>query len=105
MQTQYSMPSNGKTELQRDILLTWYENPNSTNKEINPNSEEIFSEIENSNLFTLTHNDNEFVSLSPEDITNIESAEFRDAIEAGILFIQEADWVKMIQNVYLDRRQ
>ena len=28
------MPSNGKTELQRDILLTWYENPNSTNKEI-----------------------------------------------------------------------
>lgn len=33
---QYStfMPTNGKTELQRDILLTWYENPNSTNKEI-----------------------------------------------------------------------
>jgi len=83
----------------KDLIIA-----NSTNKEINPNSEEIFSEIENSNLFTLTHNDNEFVSLSPEDITNIESAEFRDAIEAGILFIQEADWVKMIQNVYLDRR-
>ena len=28
------MPSNGKTELQRNILLTWYENPGSTNKEI-----------------------------------------------------------------------
>ena len=28
------MPQSGKTELQRDILLTWYENPNSTNKEI-----------------------------------------------------------------------
>ena len=24
----------GKTDLQRDILLTWYENPNATNKEI-----------------------------------------------------------------------
>ncbi|WP_436347911.1 MarR family transcriptional regulator [Natronorubrum sp. FCH18a] len=24
----------GKTELQRDILLTWYENPQATNKEI-----------------------------------------------------------------------
>ena len=23
-----------KTDLQRDILLTWYENPNATNKEI-----------------------------------------------------------------------
>lgn len=32
--TYYSMPSNGKTDLQRDILITWYENPNSTNKEI-----------------------------------------------------------------------
>jgi DNA-directed RNA polymerase sigma subunit (sigma70/sigma32) len=28
------MPSDGKTELQRDILLTWYENPSLTNKEI-----------------------------------------------------------------------
>lgn len=29
-----SRSKNGKTELQRDILLTWYENPNATNKEI-----------------------------------------------------------------------
>jgi hypothetical protein len=28
------MPSDGKTALQRDILLTWYNNPNATNKEI-----------------------------------------------------------------------
>lgn len=26
--------STGKTDLQRDILLTWYDNPNATNKEI-----------------------------------------------------------------------
>lgn len=32
--THHFMPSNGKTELQRNILLTWYENPGSTNKEI-----------------------------------------------------------------------
>jgi len=28
------MSNNNKTELQRDILLTWYNNPNATNKEI-----------------------------------------------------------------------
>jgi hypothetical protein len=28
------MSSSGKTDLQRDILVTWYENPNATNKEI-----------------------------------------------------------------------
>jgi len=28
------MSNSGKTELQRDILLTWYDNPNATNKEI-----------------------------------------------------------------------
>jgi len=28
------MSNNGKTELQREILLTWYDNPNATNKEI-----------------------------------------------------------------------
>lgn len=28
------MSSGGKTELQRDILLTWYDNPNATNNEI-----------------------------------------------------------------------
>ena len=28
------MSSNGKTQLQRDILITWYENPSATNKEI-----------------------------------------------------------------------
>lgn len=28
------MPNSGKTDLQRDILLTWYKNPNATNKEI-----------------------------------------------------------------------
>jgi hypothetical protein len=28
------MSSGGKTELQREILLTWYDNPNATNKEI-----------------------------------------------------------------------
>lgn len=28
------MSSSGKTDLQRDILITWYENPNATNKEI-----------------------------------------------------------------------
>ncbi|WP_324663268.1 hypothetical protein [Haloarcula sediminis] len=28
------MPSGEKTDLQRDIVLTWYENPNATNKEI-----------------------------------------------------------------------
>lgn len=28
------MPDNGKTELQRNILLTWYNNPDATNKEI-----------------------------------------------------------------------
>lgn len=28
------MSSNEKTELQREILLTWYNNPNATNKEI-----------------------------------------------------------------------
>lgn len=28
------MSSGGKTDLQRDILITWYENPNATNKEI-----------------------------------------------------------------------
>lgn len=83
----------------KDLIIA-----NSTNKEINPTSEEIFAEIENNSLFTPTHIDSELVSLSPEDIPNIEPAEFRDAIEAGISFILEADWVKMIQNVYLDRR-
>ncbi|ADB63930.1 hypothetical protein Htur_5042 (plasmid) [Haloterrigena turkmenica DSM 5511] len=29
-----STSKTGKTDLQRDILLTWYENPNATNKEI-----------------------------------------------------------------------
>jgi len=29
-----TMPSGEKTDLQRDIVLTWYENPNATNKEI-----------------------------------------------------------------------
>jgi len=28
------MSNSGKTELQREILLTWYENPNATNKDI-----------------------------------------------------------------------
>lgn len=28
------MPGDGKTELQRDILLTWYNNPDATNQEI-----------------------------------------------------------------------
>ena len=28
------MSSGGKTDLQRDILTTWYENPDATNKEI-----------------------------------------------------------------------
>ena len=28
------MSNSQKTELQRDILLTWYQNPNATNKEI-----------------------------------------------------------------------
>jgi len=28
------MAGNGKTDLQRQILLTWYENPNATNTEI-----------------------------------------------------------------------
>jgi hypothetical protein len=28
------MANGGKTELQREILLTWYDNPNATNKEI-----------------------------------------------------------------------
>lgn len=28
------MSNSGKTDLQRDILLTWYNNPNATNKEV-----------------------------------------------------------------------
>lgn len=83
----------------KDLIIA-----NANHKKQDEASEDIFNNIINHDLFGLSDEESVFVQLSPEELSNIEPQEFREAIEDGIDFLNQTDLAKEIQDIYLDKR-
>lgn len=75
------MPQTEKTELQRDILLTWYENPNAKNKEIADACDCSSSYV--SNVKNRFNNYNEFEAMMDRQDKQMEQMFGKDIFADG----------------------